>query len=103
MFKEVTGILSNSAMALLTGWKGRKRTVGQQAAMGWTMTEYFRCIPCQKVSTILPGDETKCGACGGSNGELLSAERFDQGFKAGVYFNIDPKTGGRAKDKKKRR
>jgi hypothetical protein len=66
-----------------------------------TMTQWFECFDCRKVGPILSGAETKCAACGSVNGEILSAERFKEGFDAGVYFNIDPRTGKPAKRRRK--
>jgi hypothetical protein len=44
--------------------------------------------------------EVKCSTCGG-NREVVSKQRFDEGYRAGVYYDIDLKTGRRAKKKKK--
>jgi hypothetical protein len=65
------------------------------------MVEYYRCITCHKVHPLLEGVERKCSVCGSTNGEV-SDEHFKAGFEAGTYFNIDPKTGGPAKKRKRR-
>jgi hypothetical protein len=61
------------------------------------MAKFFNCFTCQKVAPLIGSAEAKCPSCGAANGEVLSQERFEEGFKAGVYFNIDPATGKRAK------
>jgi hypothetical protein len=43
----------------------------------------------------------KVGSCGSTNGEAISAQRFEESFKAGVFYNIDPRTGKRAKNKRR--
>ena len=63
---------------------------------------FFNCLACRKVAPIIGAQEAKCPSCGSTNGELLSHERFNEGFKAGVLFNIDPKTGKPAKKKRRR-
>jgi len=45
--------------------------------------------------------EGKCSTCGGSNGQILSQERFNEGFEAGAIYNIDPITGKPAKKRKR--
>ena len=60
------------------------------------------CRDCHLVA-VLPRDATptKCGTCGSTNGYALSDQHLDEGSKAGVYFNIDPRTGKRAKKKRR--
>jgi len=57
------------------------------------------CLDCQKGFLFTGGD--KCPSCGGQNIEILSAERVEEGMDSGVLYNIDPKTGKRAKNKKR--
>ncbi len=64
------------------------------------MAEYYHCFNCKTVVPVLPGAERKCPSCGGTSGEVISQERFDQGFKAGAYYNIDPRTGKPAKKRR---
>lgn len=60
----------------------------------------FECFSCMRV-TVLSGPVDKCPSCGSANGQVVSADRLREGFEAGVYYNIDPKTGGRAKKRKR--
>jgi DNA-directed RNA polymerase subunit RPC12/RpoP len=65
------------------------------------MLQSYECFSCRKVSLFSVGeDQTKCPTCGSTNIQILSKDRVTEGMKAGVYFNIDPKTGKRAKTKK---
>jgi hypothetical protein len=48
----------------------------------------------------LIGTAKKCPSCGDEGGEVVPPERVKQGREAGVYYNIDPNTGKRAKKKK---
>jgi hypothetical protein len=45
--------------------------------------------------------EKKCTSCGSVNGEILTDERFNECFKAGTFYNIDLRTGKRAKKKRR--
>lgn len=65
------------------------------------MAEFYNCFNCHKVMPLLGADEKKCPSCGSTNGEVISAQRFEEGFKAGVFYNIDPRTGKRAKNKRR--
>jgi hypothetical protein len=65
------------------------------------MTEYYECFSCGKVIPLIGSEERKCPSCSGTNGEILSQERFDEGFKAGTYYNIDLRTGRQAKTKRR--
>lgn len=56
---------------------------------------FFRCNPCHKVFPLIDKTKNNCPSCGGTDGEVMSSERFREGFNAGTYFNIDPKTGRR--------
>jgi hypothetical protein len=67
------------------------------------MAEWYHCFTCRKVTPLLGTTEKKCPICNGTNGEVLSQERFKAGFDAGVYYNIDPATGKRAKKRRPRR
>ena len=60
---------------------------------------FFSCFACHKVAPLLNATEKKCPLCGSLNGEVISGPRVEEGLKAGVLFNIDPKTGQRAKKK----
>jgi hypothetical protein len=59
----------------------------------------FSCFTCHRVFAGVTDD--KCPSCGGTNGEWLSPERLREGMEHGTYFNIDPRTGKRAKPKRK--
>ena len=61
----------------------------------------FNCFDCNKVFTFQTGDEKKCPSCDGTNGEVVTKERLEEGMESGVYYNIDPKTGKRAKKKRR--
>lgn len=62
---------------------------------------FFNCFSCHKVAPIADAAEKKCPLCSSPNGEVVSGQRLEEGLKAGVFFNIDPRTGKRAKDKKR--
>jgi DNA-directed RNA polymerase subunit RPC12/RpoP len=61
----------------------------------------FQCFACQKVSIMVAEDTDACPTCGSKNGEVISNERLKEGMKAGAIWNIDPRTGKRAKPKKR--
>jgi len=62
------------------------------------MAEYFHCFSCQRVVPLSEmADQKQCPSCGSPKGEVISQERFNEGFKAGAFFNIDPRTGKRKK------
>lgn len=65
-----------------------------------SMAQFFECFGCKNV--ILLSDETKkvCPGCGSANGQVISFERVKQGMDAGVFYNIDPRTGKPAKKKR---
>jgi len=67
------------------------------------MTTFYHCLICRKIAPLADGAEAKCPICGGTNGEELTAQRVERGMKSGAYFDIDPKTGGRAKKKRRQR
>jgi hypothetical protein len=60
----------------------------------------FTCYTCHKVFPFTT--EKKCPSCGGTNGELESSAQFKEKHEAGVYHDIDPKTGKPTKKKKRR-
>jgi hypothetical protein len=65
------------------------------------MANWFHCFQCRSVHPLLGEKqeerERKCSTCGSTNVEVISQQRFQEGFEAGVFFNIDPKTGKRTK------
>jgi hypothetical protein len=61
------------------------------------MSEWYHCFSCRKVTLLVDHGDQKCPSCDGTKGEILPQERLNQGFEAGVYFNIDPATGKRTK------
>ena len=63
------------------------------------MSQCFECFDCHRVVPIEAPTE-KCPSCGSTNGQAISAERCKEGFEAGVFFNIDPKTGKPAKKRR---
>jgi len=64
------------------------------------MTMFFECFACKKVAPLLDETMTVCPSCGSSNGQAISADRVKQSIEAGAFFNIDPRTGKRAKKKR---
>lgn len=65
------------------------------------MTNYFSCYSCNKVAAILDAKASpKCISCGSSNGEIVSRADFKERYERGVYYDIDLRTGGRAKSRK---
>lgn len=68
---------------------------------GMFMPESYNCFTCKRVIPLIGKDHDKCPSCGGINGHFVSKEDFDERFKAGAYFNIDPKTGKAQKPKKR--
>jgi Zn finger protein HypA/HybF involved in hydrogenase expression len=61
---------------------------------------FYNCFNCHKVSPLSETAEKKCPLCGSANGEALTSDRFEESLKAGVFFNIDAKTGKRAKNRR---
>jgi len=53
-------------------------------------TGYYECFTCHTVeglpTDVMPGH--KCMACGTTNGRVISQERYDEGWKAGVYSDL---------------
>jgi len=65
------------------------------------MAQFYRCFNCNKVTPIMGTiTEEKFPLCESTNGQVLSRERFDEAFKEGAIFNIDPNTGKRAKKRR---
>jgi hypothetical protein len=62
---------------------------------------FYNCFACHRVTPLEENAERKCPLCGSQNGEVISGQRTDEGLKAGALFNIDPKTGKRAKSKRR--
>ena len=68
------------------------------------MANSFECFSCRKVAPLLHGDkDDECPVCGSSNGQIVDSNRVREGMKAGVYYDIDPRSGGRAKQSKRKR
>ena len=68
----------------------------------------YNCFCCHKVIPILDdamnrlAEAGTCPSCGGiGHGEIIPTARVKEGFEDGVFFNIVPKTGGRAKKKRR--
>jgi hypothetical protein len=69
------------------------------------MAQWYHCFTCKKLTPISKRDkqspdEMTCSICGTNNGEVISGERAMEGLAAGVFFNIDPKTGKGAKKRR---
>lgn len=62
------------------------------------MAVSYHCFSCRRV--FLGITERKCPPCGGTNGELLLKERVEDGVESGTFYDIDLKTGKRAKKRK---
>jgi len=60
----------------------------------------YSCFDCHKISPVSETAPKKCPLCGGTNGEVISNDRLQEGLDSGVYYNIDPRTGKRTKKKK---
>jgi len=60
----------------------------------------FECFNCHKVISFVQKNTEKCPSCGSPHGQIISNERLMYGLRAGVFFNIDPNAGKRAKKKK---
>ena len=55
----------------------------------------YECSTCRKVSWFVDSDDrSRCPTCGDANVRLLSADEVQKGREAGVYFDVDLKTGG---------
>ena len=65
------------------------------------MATRYECFVCFKVFVSENAAPKKCAVCGGTQIEVLSSERVKAGMDSGAYYNIDLRTGGRAKKKKK--
>ncbi|MFL9921586.1 hypothetical protein PQR75_40795 [Paraburkholderia fungorum] len=64
------------------------------------MAEFFECFACMKVMPLVRPEEKVCPGCGSTNGQIISSERVKEGMEAGTFYNIDPRTGKRAKKKR---
>jgi DNA-directed RNA polymerase subunit RPC12/RpoP len=70
------------------------------------MADWYRCFSCQRAYPLLNEEskrlaqENTCTSCGKGNGTIISWERVKEDLEAGAYYDIDPKTGGRAKKKR---
>jgi len=62
----------------------------------------YECFDCRRVSIFTGDARDKCEICGGSRIQLLSKERVKEGMESGAYYNIDLRTGGHAKKKRRR-
>ena len=67
------------------------------------MSYFFECFDCTKVSPVMSADADTnvCPGCGSPNGRRVERSQFDKAYEAGTYYDIDPKTGGRAKKKRR--
>jgi hypothetical protein len=71
------------------------------------MADWYECFTCCKVYPLIAekdkelAGEGKCATCGGGNGRIVPEGQFAEGFAAGVYYNLDPKTGKPAKKKRR--
>jgi hypothetical protein len=61
--------------------------------------KYLHCFTCRKVAPLFANAAKKCVRCGGTNGEVLSEERFKSMFDAGAIFDVGPGPGGSANEK----
>ena len=66
---------------------------------------YYQCLnsDCsayQEITPLFEDSEESCPLCGSKKGKVVSNDRLEEGLEAGVFFNIDPTTGKRAKKKK---
>lgn len=57
----------------------------------------YNCFNFHRVKPLISTTEKKRLLCGSTNGEVLTDERFNECFKAGTFYNIDPKTRKPAK------
>lgn len=66
------------------------------------MADWFKCSSCPYLHMLTDDmSRTICIECG-KPGRVIPQDQIDEGMKSGVYYNIDPKTGGRAKKKRRR-
>lgn len=64
-----------------------------------TMSSY-QCFDCSRVIPVVDEQCENCLLCDSSNGQIISNERLDEALNSGEIFEIDPKTGGRRKNKR---
>lgn len=64
--------------------------------------DYWHGITCRTVVPLIDAasSEKVCPICGTRNGYVVPHDEFAEGFDAGTYFNIDPRTGRRAKKRR---
>jgi len=71
------------------------------------MAEFYHYFACSKAYPLLDKKALAlaragtCSPCGGQNGQIVSQERFEEGQKAGVYCDLDPRTGKPSKKKRR--
>ena len=65
------------------------------------MVQLFDCFKCHKIAPLKDGTDAKCSLCGSPNGEKVSRERLEKGLASGAYYDIDPRTGKRAKARRR--
>jgi LSD1 subclass zinc finger protein len=54
--------------------------------------DYYECFTCRTVLPLIDGiPRDKCSTCDTTNGQVISKERYDEGYRHGVYFNIHGK------------
>ena len=62
-----------------------------------TRPEWYHCFNCRRVYPIVGempltyAKGNKCISCSGVNGEIISDERANAGFEAGVFYDVDPR------------
>jgi hypothetical protein len=62
--------------------------------------EVYHCFKCGTPMLLVAPAKRKCPTCGEEGGEVVPPELFREHLNAGVYYNIDPNTGKRAKTKR---
>ena len=66
------------------------------------VSKFFLCHSCHRVVPFIDKEPVKkCPSCGSGNGEIITGDRVKEGMDSGVYFDIDPRTGKRAKKKRR--
>jgi phage FluMu protein Com len=59
------------------------------------MSDFYRCFKCNSVVSHIASSKKKCPSCGSTKGEVLSQDRFNEGFTTGVFIKTGPKIGKR--------
>lgn len=67
------------------------------------MAEWYVCFKCHKVTLLFEGAERRCPTCHDPAGEVISQEWLNEGRDRGAYFNVDLRTGKRAKPSRRMR